>query len=140
MTPQVLLDAVDALLTGRAAMTWRCWQRACAVLTRIALEQTLDLNWDRQRRTIGMTGASRRTQLLVLPQVAGDEAGETARRAWNGLCHAVHHHTYELAPTAAELRGWHRDVTALLRLLGPQSEIDRSRSEPGRVGLQPAIG
>lgn len=55
-----------------------------------------------------------RAQLLILSVVAGDGAAATARRAWYGLCRAVHYHTYELPPTAAELRGWHDDVILLL--------------------------
>jgi hypothetical protein len=30
---------------------------------------------------------------------------------------AAHHHAYELAPTAAELRTWHSEVTQLAALL-----------------------
>jgi hypothetical protein len=116
MTPRELLDAADALLTGQVAGRWPCWQRACAALLRIALEQVLCQYWQQRRPSVA--GATTRTQLLVLPELAGAEAAETARSAWSGLCRAVHHHTYELAPTAAELRGWHRDVTRLLSELG----------------------
>jgi hypothetical protein len=105
MTPRELLDAADALLTGQVAGRWPCWQRACAALLRIALEQVLCQYWQQRRPSVA--GATTRTQLLVLPELAGAEAAETARSAWSGLCRAVHHHTYELAPTAAELRGWH---------------------------------
>jgi hypothetical protein len=34
--------------------------------------------------------------------------------AWVALSRAVHHHGYELAPTAAELRRLHHEVTDLL--------------------------
>jgi L-arabinose isomerase len=47
-----------------------------------------------------------------LPGAAG-----LAREAWLGLAGAAHHHAYELAPTAAELRTWHSEVTQLARLL-----------------------
>lgn len=90
--PRELFDAADALLTGHTARGWRCWQR----------------------HQPSMAGATMRTQLLVLSELAGAEAAVTARGAWAGLCRAVHHHSYELAPTAAELRTWHRDVTTLL--------------------------
>ena len=36
-----------------------------------------------------------------------------------GLAGAAHHHAYELAPTAAELRGWHSSVGRLGELLVP---------------------
>jgi len=40
-----------------------------------------------------------------------------AREAWLGLAGAAHHHAYELAPNASELRGWHTAVTQLAELL-----------------------
>jgi hypothetical protein len=52
-----------------------------------------------------------------MPPFAGDEAAMMARTAWYGLSRALHHHTYELAPTVAELLGWHQDVTTLLNQL-----------------------
>lgn len=60
-----------------------------------------------------------RTQLLILPLLAGEPAAEAARRSWHGLCRAVHHHSYELAPTAAELRGLYADVANLVTWLAP---------------------
>jgi hypothetical protein len=115
MSPQELLRAADALLTGATPSMGRCWQRACAALLRTALEQVLRGYW--QHRAPSAATATMRSQLLILPVVAGPAAAVTARRAWNGLCHAVHHHTYELPPTAAELRGWYEDVVQLHRLL-----------------------
>ncbi|MGR6318784.1 hypothetical protein Q2K19_32090 [Micromonospora soli] len=53
---------------------------------------------------------------------------ETARRvalAWATLSAAAHHHCYELAPTVAELRRLHTEVSALLTRLN-------GRTEPGR--------
>lgn len=95
----------------------RCWQRACATLIRLALELTLDRYWRQRLHTDPPT--SMRTRLLVLPVVTGDEVAGLARGVWSGLCTAVHHHAYELAPTAAELRGWHHDVaTVVARLAG----------------------
>lgn len=121
MTPRELLQAVDALLAGRSSSMERCWQRACAALLRVALEQTLDQYW--RRRAPSLVEASTRSQLLVLPALAGNAPARTARSAWNGLCRAVHHHSYELAPTAAELRGWHADIAGLLDRLEPPVSI-----------------
>jgi hypothetical protein len=112
VNPHELLCAADALLTGASPGTSRCWQRACAALLRIALEQALRLYW--QHRAPSVVNATMRSQMLVLPVLAGDAVSAIARGTWNELCRAVHHHTYELAPTAAELRGWHRDVVRLL--------------------------
>jgi tRNA U34 5-methylaminomethyl-2-thiouridine-forming methyltransferase MnmC len=113
MSPQELLRAADTLLIGATPSMARCWQRACAALLRLALEQALRDYWQHRARSVA--AAKMRAQLLILPVVAGDgAAAATARRAWNELSRAVHHHTYELPPTAAELRGWHDDVLQLL--------------------------
>jgi len=48
-----------------------------------------------------------RPQLLMLPQHAGATTAAQAAEAWYGLARATHHHAYDLAPTAAELRRWH---------------------------------
>ena len=37
-----------------------------------------------------------------------------ASYAWATLSRATHHHCYELAPTAAELRRLHAEVTTIL--------------------------
>ena len=112
MTPQQLLDAAANLLVQPTPSMRRCWQRGCACLTRIALEQGLRRYWDRVAPSVA--GCPMRHQLIALPTFAGTEAASTARTAWYGLSRAMHHHTYELAPTVAELHGWHQDVTSLL--------------------------
>ncbi|BCL16063.1 hypothetical protein [Micromonospora sagamiensis] len=117
MTPQHLLDqAADLLVNPRPSMR-RCWQRGSACLTRVALEQGMRDYWSTIDVNVGRCRMSR--QLLALRAFAGDETALIARTAWHGLSRAMHHHTYELAPTLAELRGWHRDVTDLLPRLKP---------------------
>lgn len=54
-----------------------------------------------------------RAQLLVLRTKAGGDVARQAAAAWHGLSRACHHHAYELAPTAAELRGWLEAVRAV---------------------------
>src|SRR5262249_30618755 len=61
---------------------------------------------------------SMRAQLLLLPRYAGAEVAEDARDAWFGLARATHHHAYELAPTAAELRTWHDLVSKITKAIG----------------------
>lgn len=66
-----------------------------------------------------------RQQLLLLPQYArasseAADAASLAREAWLGLAGAAHHHVYELAPTAQELRRWHTAVNRLTVLLNEQ--------------------
>ncbi|MEU8080730.1 hypothetical protein AB0B31_35390 [Catellatospora citrea] len=117
MTPQQLLDAASQLLIQPSPSMRRCWQRGCACLTRVALEQGLRRYWAGMAPSVA--GCPMRHQLLALPAFAGAEAAQMARTAWHGLSRAMHHHTYELAPTAAELHGWHQDVASLLSRLDP---------------------
>ena len=56
-----------------------------------------------------------------LPRSGSPAAAGLAREAWLGLAGAAHRHAYELAPTAAELRTWHREVTELATLLSGQA-------------------
>ncbi|GAA0380471.1 hypothetical protein GCM10009541_23780 [Micromonospora gifhornensis] len=127
MTPQDYLRAAGELLHTPPTCMRRCWQRGSACLTRLALEEGLRDYWN----LVAPSVADRpmRHQLLALPVFAGTEAASTARIAWHGLCRAMHHHTYELAPTVAELRGWHEDVTALLPQL--RSTLQRARPSGG---------
>lgn len=65
------------------------------------------------------TGRVTPEELLLLPLYTADHptAAGLAREAWLGLAGAAHHHAYELAPTAAELRTWHTKVSELASLL-----------------------
>ena len=114
-SPEELLAAAEQLLTSPMPGLGSLWPRACALLIRLALEVSLDRYWARvlpAAATIGM-----RQQLLMLPLYTSDEAASLAREAWLGLAGAAHHHAYELAPTAAELRGWHSSVGRLRELI-----------------------
>ncbi|WP_349876355.1 hypothetical protein ABIH81_19620 [Micromonospora sp. HUAS YX12] len=116
MTPEQLLDEAFTLLNSPSRSMRRCWQRGCACLTRLALEQGLRIYWDRIAPSV--TRCPMRHQLLALPAFTDASTALLARTAWHGLSRAMHHHVYELAPTVAELQGWHRDVTRLLPRLG----------------------
>ncbi|MEO3743107.1 hypothetical protein [Plantactinospora sp. B5E13] len=121
MTPQQFLDAAARLMTAPTPSTRRCWQRGSACLTRIALEHGLRGFWQRQAPSV--LGCRMRQQLIVLSSLLDAETARTARAAWYGLSRAMHHHTYELAPTVAELDSWHRDVTRLLDRLDNRTEV-----------------
>ena len=114
-SPEELLAAADQLLTSPVQGLGNMWPRACALLIRLALEVSLDRFWARALPSAAECGM--RAQLLLLPLYAPDEATRLAREAWLGLAAAAHHHAYELAPTAAELRGWHTEVVRLGELL-----------------------
>ncbi|MGH3298144.1 MAG: hypothetical protein ACRDP7_40780 [Trebonia sp.] len=115
VSPEELLDAADQLLTSPVPGLGSMWPRACALLIRLALELSLDRFWARALPSAAECGM--RPQLLLLPLYAPGEATSLAREAWLGLAGAAHHHAYELAPTAAELRGWHTAVGRLGELL-----------------------
>lgn len=115
MNPQQLLDEAATLLARPTPSMRRCWQRGCACLTRVALEKGLHHYWSHTAPSVA--GCPMRHQLLALPSFVGAETALAARTAWHGLSRAMHHHAYELAPTAAELQSWHRDVVALVGLL-----------------------
>ncbi|QOC92162.1 hypothetical protein [Micromonospora craniellae] len=112
MNPHTYLHSAGELLRHPPGSMRRCWQRGSACLTRLALEQGLRDHWTRVASSVARRPMHH--QLLVLPAFTDAETASRARTAWHGLSRAMHHHTYELAPTVAELRGWHQDVTALL--------------------------
>jgi hypothetical protein len=57
---------------------------------------------------------SRRAKLLVLRRYRDRDVCRRATFAWNTLSRATHHHCYDLAPSATELRHLHNEVTAIL--------------------------
>ncbi|WP_433287804.1 hypothetical protein ACQPZQ_34310 [Pseudonocardia sp. CA-142604] len=106
---QVRLDQTDNLLEGRSpGGTWPRWG---VWLIRLAIEHELDALWARRSPT-GMT-RSRRSQLLALGVVVDSDTQHRVTELWNTLSRAAHHHHYELAPTAAEVRGWLREARRL---------------------------
>lgn len=113
MTPQQLLDLAGQLLATSTADTRGRWPRVCAWLIRLSLETALDQYWERVLPEAAL--CPMRPQLLLLPSYADPGIAERARDAWTGLSRAGHHHAYELAPTAAELRSWHDAVSQLAR-------------------------
>jgi hypothetical protein len=89
------------------------WPRAAALLARQGLEVALDDYWERHFPP--MRDTSRRTQLLCLGQYVGSpELARRVRSAWMALTRACHHHPYELAPVADELRSWFEHVDVLI--------------------------
>jgi hypothetical protein len=127
MTPDQLLAEADRLLTTVVPGTRGRWPRACAWLIRLALEQALDDYWARVLPEAASCGM--RAQLLLLPAYAGGDIAQRAREAWTGLAQAGHHHAYDLAPTAAELRGWHSLVSQLATDLAASSVTPLGASE-----------
>lgn len=113
-SPTAFLSEAGRLL-GEGSGPPVVWPRACVWLTRLALESALDELW--AARLPQARGAPMRAQLLLLPDYVGADVAQQARRAWLGLSRVAHHHGFDLAPTVAELRTWHADVTQAVEAL-----------------------
>jgi hypothetical protein len=122
--PVRYLTAADEMLRGAGpagarAIAGGWWPKACACLIRLALERGLQEFWQRESPPVAATTNSR-TRLLMLRRRVDRDTARRASYAWATLSRATHHHCYETVPTAAELRGLHREVTELLvRLAKP---------------------
>jgi hypothetical protein len=124
MTPDELLSEADRLLTTVVPGSRGRWPRCSAWLIRLALEQSLDEYWARALPDAAECGM--RAQLLLLPRYADADTVEDAAEAWLGLARVTHHHAYDLAPTAAELRRWHELVTSITaRLRANDGQLNR---------------
>ena len=88
------------------------WPRVAAILARQALEMALDQLW--YAIEPGVENATRRAQLICIPEYVNTELAQRVTYAWHGLSSACHHHAYDLPPVAAELNGWLSDVAELV--------------------------
>jgi hypothetical protein len=117
---QRCLAAAHDMLTGSSsapAVPAGWWPKACACLIRLALEAGIDTYLDHTKPRVPRC-ASRRAKLLMLRRHTNRDVARRARYAWAALSRATHHHSYELAPTAAELRHLHREVRTIIEGLG----------------------
>jgi hypothetical protein len=113
-SPGQVLGMAGRLLERADPDTAGLWPRASALLASRALEATVHRLWE--RKTLDLQGCSMRVQLICLRMYVGDtELVARASHAWSALSRACHHHPYELAPTAAELRGWLSVVDELIQ-------------------------
>jgi hypothetical protein len=97
-----LLDYADSVLDGTIDLGPRA-TRTSALLARLALEDWLNeqsASW----YVPGEKSPTTNSKLVVLSSKRGPDVGERARRVWHALSRAVHHHAYELQPSAAEVR------------------------------------
>jgi hypothetical protein len=100
-TREILYRAID-LLERPTSETAGLWPRATAVLARQALERGLTEILPARE---GIQRAPVRAQLLCLRIFLDDTAtADEVNLAWWALSRACHHLSYELPPTAAELR------------------------------------
>lgn len=114
---ELLLETADKLLREALPGTGGAWPRAVAFAVRAALELEIGSFW--RRVEPGVAVAPMRTQLLLLAAYADNSVAVAASELWHELSRATHHHAYDLAPTAHELRTWHAETEDLrLRLAG----------------------
>jgi len=117
-SPRTLLANARRLIAEPDPRTRGLWARAAALLARQALEGALGELWD--RKAPPLADASFAVQLTCFPQYIGDsDVARIAAHAWAALSDACHHRGYALAPTAAELEAWFRDVERALDALKP---------------------
>ena len=122
MNPGGLVEWARAVIDHPELGLDGAWPRAAALLARQGLEAALDDYWDRFFPP--MRDASRRTQLFCLGEYVGTpELARSVRSAWMALTRACHHHPYELAPVADELRSWFEQVDQLVRHLESQASV-----------------
>lgn len=89
------------------------WPRAVAIITRAALEATIDEYW--RGRVDGVADVmAGRAKMLCLPTYLGDDdLAHDVYETWASLSNACHRHAYELDPTAVELERWIEHVERL---------------------------
>ncbi|MBX3271680.1 MAG: hypothetical protein KF729_15545 [Sandaracinaceae bacterium] len=104
MTPRALLAQARELVERPVPGTEGLWARAAAHLARQALESAMRVRL--ARRTHRIEEVSFRVQLLCLTLECDAAAAAQAAYAWSALSTALHHHGYELPPTARSLRAW----------------------------------
>jgi hypothetical protein len=113
-----LLSGAKRVLADGLGSTTGVWPRACALLTRQALECAIDDYWAGTEYP-EFAGASGRSKLTCLVVVAGADAAGPVAAAWSELSNACHVHAYRLAPTAGELARWIDVVSDFSRLASP---------------------
>lgn len=106
-----LLDYACDILDGRVALGLR-GTRTAALLARRAFEDWLDeqsASWSGS----SYYGPTTRSKLVVLEALQGVDLGQLVKRTWQRLSAACHHHSYELQPSAAEVRDLVEQVRGL---------------------------
>lgn len=117
MTPEELLTAARRLIDRPDAAIAGAWPRAAALLARQALERAMTALWTADPQATGLAGGKMRSQLLCLTAYLDQDTAARAAYLSAALSRACHYHSYELAPTAAELTGWLDDATRLVTII-----------------------
>ena len=106
-----LLDYAEQVLDGTVALG-SSGPRTAALLARCALEEWLDVKsaaWSSTSHPFPTT----KSKLIALEALEDRDLGVRAQRVWSALSRNVHHHAYELQPSAAEVRNLVEQVRGL---------------------------
>lgn len=99
-----LLAYADQVLDGTIELRSR-GPRTAALLARRAFEDWLDeVNASWSSDVVSDRPPTTSSKLVALAALHGFEVSEHAKEVWHGLSRAVHHHAYELQPSAVEVR------------------------------------
>ncbi|RMI35095.1 hypothetical protein [Nocardia stercoris] len=115
VTVEERLAAAADLLDGEVTDAGGLWSRATVWILRLTVEQALDELW--WQVAPDLARCSMRAQLLALAPYTGARLADRVSALWANLSRAGHHQDFELAPTAAELRGWYTETTELVAAL-----------------------
>lgn len=112
-----LLRAALAMLDDPTEDTATVWPRGAAVLTRQAIEQTVEVFW--AAKVKAMNDATMKQQWLALPSYLGrDPRVPAAEYSWRVLSDACHQRAYEVGLTEVELRAHVRAADGFRQAVG----------------------
>jgi hypothetical protein len=77
----------------------------------------------------GVESSSMRAQLLCLREYSDRQLAALADSVWAALSNACHYHSYDVEPTAAELRAWYDQVTDVCTALFGTTAAAGSRDD-----------
>ena len=129
LSSRALLTAADELLTQPHHAWEGRWPRAVALLTRQALERSMEELYHAKRPEL--MSASARAQLLCLPVWLSPDLAGRAAWTYSALGRACHHHAYDVAPTAMELANWLETADELSRTVAGRVATTRHGRSPG---------
>jgi hypothetical protein len=98
-----LIGHARAVLDGRTPVPPGQQAHVASFLARQALEDIVLSLCERRIQSLDYPVAMR-SRLIVLGMLSEPQTATAIEVAWIGLSAACHHHAYELAPTAAEVR------------------------------------
>lgn len=135
MNVPALLRAALALLDDPVEDTATVWPLGAAVLTRQAIEATVDVFW--AKTVPEMRDATGREQWLALPSYLGRMPElPAAEYAWSALSEACHHREYDIGLTEPELRAHVHAADSFRRAVGAKlaaRAMDRAVPATGGV-------